>query len=1057
MNCKQCGKELPENARFCNGCGSAVAAPAPEQTAPPESAANVCPVCGAALNPGAVFCKRCGKAVEAPQTVPPPQPIQQLPQAAHEPPVQPTYPARQQTPAYTPRAAALPKKRRGRPILISGIALLLVVALVVTGLWVPGWFSILGGSGSRGGSDGDESDRVVENVPDPFAGHSAAFSVTPAEGVTISAEENALDRDRTFTVTDPSEEEYDAICTGFESIGVIPWRVYEVDAGLSEDESFPGEFQMDFDLRALDVPQDAYATTVAWRVSGDGSITELVSEIQGGTLVAKSSQNSFIVVGAVVIKWTAGATFAAVASFFGPNAIMDYSEKWDKIDSEFMLSKPSANGKYKVYYDASYSEDGAKLAKKVQDAHKAAVAQAEKEINESGAYNNALARWLARANKTWAYSKSYDVEQAYYQLTNPNSEFRLDPNNTPKAVDLIIAYLDECHNYLWLDKKLKPRTNVTDVLLCKNLGSAYGNQVKPTGGNPYILLNNNKINVNDANSRSDLKLTIVHELAHVFQTNYTFVDWNSNIVMWETTALVIESQARDEMSLETRPQLTEHDYYETLSVTMGSMGGDVRKFTSDADKKGTLFKLREQSGIANGYTLGGFLLYLEETLGSKADVSKILGAFKWGKSFVTCIASGFGLSAGEIPDHFYAFCKNKAAGFLLQHKKAVDSGAGYPDLTYQPVALSMDRQSAAVYVLSTQPMSAYVREFKTNRNSVGGQYALLICADPDDVTLADWQWSAMRLSPNSVKTPKGVFYKVRRDPSIYMLEVNYFLRDKLTGNGRYQAVLFVPPEYPRVSFSDDNKNMIITLADDDSEAARLGKIDGYRVTIESSDGKKTTQHISADRSGQPLNLPVAGLTNQRLSADGESSLEAVDWDVDVCQYIQVRPGQFVYGPESSGGGGGLSESELDESLLDANAQSGLITVSLGWQTSDDVDLHVITPTGSEIYYSSRSHDSGTLDVDANASSDNIVSNPVENIFFTDPPSGTYKVSVVMYSNRNEGAAAAFIVRVKVGEDTKVFRGTIASGSQHIYTFTYGESDTPGISDIPNTEAPADQY
>ena len=923
----------------------------------------------------------------------------------------------------------------------KGAAALAIVFAMMAGIIAPGC------SRNRGGGE--------EDIPDPFIGHSAAFSVNAAEGLRISAEANALDRDRTFTVTDPSDTDYDEICTGFESLGVIPWRVFEVDAGLADNEEFPGVYQMDFDLRTLGVPEDAYPKTSAWRVGADGSFSELSCEIQGDMLIATSSRNSFIVLGSVVV-WAGGISASAVGSFFGASAYIGHTEKWSSMGSHYMLSEMSSNNLYRVYYDAAYSDMGKQLSKTVLDSYAAAIERADREIRESGAYNNRLARWFAKETKVWTYTRNNATMAAEFQLNDPTSEFRRNPDNIPPAVTLVKAYLDECHKYLEsnIGQGLKARTNVTDILLCKNLGDLLGCEVNPTVGDPYVILNNAEIDVNNAMKRANLKLTIVHELAHVFQTRYSTVDWNTNIVFWEATAIVVEKQARDHMSLDDTPPLTPRNYFETLSVSMGTMGEGPRIKTNSGDTTGSLLKLGEKSGQVNGYTLGGFILYLEDKLGDAAHVFLMLNAFKAGKNFSACIAAGLNATVNDIPGHFVDFCRANAAAMLERHRYVRQYNDGYTELLYNPAPLDANRQSVYADVLR-DPMTAVVREFRVNRNSVGGQYALLICADPLNSNLADWQWCAMRLSPDSVGTPMGVFYKVRRDPSIYMLEVNYFLNQAHDAS-RYQAILFVPPDYPRVSFSEDNKFMIIKLPEDDSEAFRQEKIDGYRITIESSDGKVTTKHIPVSQREAPVSLRVASLTNQRVSED--SGLESVDWDVSVCQYIHVRGQQYVYGPESSGGGSGLSEAELEESLLDANAQTGVITISLGWQTSDDVDLHVVTPGGNEIYYGDRSYDTGTLDVDANASS--IVSNPVENIYFTDPPAGTYRVFIEMYRNRNEGAAAAYIVRVKIGNETQVFRGSIASdGSRaQIITFTYNGPDVPpDIVDIPATEAPSDRY
>ena len=115
------------------------------------------------------------------------------------------------------------------------------------------------------------------------------------------------------------------------------------------------------------------------------------------------------------------------------------------------------------------------------------------------------------------------------------------------------------------------------------------------------------------------------------------------------------------------------------------------------------------------------------------------------------------------------------------------------------------------------------------------------------------------------------------------------------------------------------------------------------------------------------------------------------------------------------------ESDLDQALSDAGAGSGEITLSLIWYNSDDVDLHVMTPSGTELYYGNRSVGSGTLDIDANA--DMMMDEPVENIYFTDPSEGTYTVWIEDYSDRNDGYTG-YLVRVTVNGDSRLFEGHI---------------------------------
>jgi len=143
--------------------------------------------------------------------------------------------------------------------------------------------------------------------------------------------------------------------------------------------------------------------------------------------------------------------------------------------------------------------------------------------------------------------------------------------------------------------------------------------------------------------------------------------------------------------------------------------------------------------------------------------------------------------------------------------------------------------------------------------------------------------------------------------------------------------------------------------------------------------------------------------------------------------------------------------ELDEILDKVNAKSGNITISLLWDSPDDVDLHVLTPSGFEIYYASKVGGGGELDVDIIPGStySDLYGAHVENIYFEDPYSGYYEIWIVNYSERTVNSATDYIVRVIIDGVSKVFTGTINGHSTriNIMSFSYvgtrkQEEDTP---------------
>ncbi|MDR0878601.1 MAG: VWA domain-containing protein [Treponema sp.] len=138
--------------------------------------------------------------------------------------------------------------------------------------------------------------------------------------------------------------------------------------------------------------------------------------------------------------------------------------------------------------------------------------------------------------------------------------------------------------------------------------------------------------------------------------------------------------------------------------------------------------------------------------------------------------------------------------------------------------------------------------------------------------------------------------------------------------------------------------------------------------------------------------------------------------------------------------------DLSARLVREQAMSGDIRISLSWSNRNDLDLHVVTPLGEEIYFN-RMRDStgGIQDVDMNVDGES--SEPVENIFWGKDMarSGDYRVYVQNYSyfEDNENPTP-FQVEVKNGDDYKIFEGRISGTGRSSNTdagvFTFGDTN-----------------
>jgi hypothetical protein len=118
------------------------------------------------------------------------------------------------------------------------------------------------------------------------------------------------------------------------------------------------------------------------------------------------------------------------------------------------------------------------------------------------------------------------------------------------------------------------------------------------------------------------------------------------------------------------------------------------------------------------------------------------------------------------------------------------------------------------------------------------------------------------------------------------------------------------------------------------------------------------------------------------------------------------------------------------------AKVGDVTITLLWDDYNDLDLHVFTPNGTEIYFGNRDADGGHLDVDMNGM-DRSSKEPIENVFFGDADrgiqamKGKYKVVVENFAyhdrERNSSFAVPFRVVVRKNGEASEYRGETPAG------------------------------
>ena len=120
-----------------------------------------------------------------------------------------------------------------------------------------------------------------------------------------------------------------------------------------------------------------------------------------------------------------------------------------------------------------------------------------------------------------------------------------------------------------------------------------------------------------------------------------------------------------------------------------------------------------------------------------------------------------------------------------------------------------------------------------------------------------------------------------------------------------------------------------------------------------------------------------------------------------------------------------------------------LSFSLIWNSTDDLDLHVIDPSRSHIYFKKfcKSKDNkftaagGQLDIDMNAGEK--VREPVENVYFKcAPQDGVYKVGVHAYQKDGNNPLSFELQIRKEGELIQVLNGNVSKSNDFIEMINY---------------------
>jgi hypothetical protein len=177
---------------------------------------------------------------------------------------------------------------------------------------------------------------------------------------------------------------------------------------------------------------------------------------------------------------------------------------------------------------------------------------------------------------------------------------------------------------------------------------------------------------------------------------------------------------------------------------------------------------------------------------------------------------------------------------------------------------------------------------------------------------------------------------------------------------------------------------------------------------------------------------------------------------DVQPQGRFRPTSRGRGAGSNGQGSGI-DGELGRRLTAAGAQTGDVQISIAWEGTNDIDVHVqVEPLqggmASIISWMNRQGlCGGMLDVDANANSFMLNQKPVENVFWAkgQAPYGRFTVALHHFRSWSGQVSTPVEVAVLVDGELKRFYPVATYGQSVTTVYAFERRPPGGVSALMN--------
>ncbi|MCR4644721.1 MAG: hypothetical protein K5695_04845 [Oscillospiraceae bacterium] len=867
------------------------------------------------------------------------------------------------------------------------LSLMLVLALLVTGLGTPGFLvPLLSGKQPVGGNEpvSDDDGKPLEVIP-LAEGHSKPFRIEPLPGITISAEENALDHDRDFRMTELEQLSIDNAEAELSDLFEQPYLAvggWHLDAGLADDETLPGTFTMRFDLDELGVLPENYEAVTLFRRDDAGMWYEYAVGIRDHYLEADSYQNcdilAMIAIGLVISipKITDWAMAYASGAYFNPAT------------GTFKVKVPEVEGgeDEKFRYEIMVSGwEMKRMLEDVQNEMKAGANSvcrpiAEKRVREERGIHadKPMSEWSMESKQLL---KKYTQEEVNRYIADSKITKQLDETIGKREKDFRKDF--ECVNaveklckraYPYIKNQVGVNTPSDLVRLELSATTDAGVNavtIAPFIGNPYVVLNMLWVKEGKEEQYNELLLTMVHELFHISQRTYVYKS-RANDKFDELLAQMVEDDAAMYFFHQTPyDRKTNSKQWQFYELPLDSKSVTYPEIKVKAEPANVVFKyigltfsgpvtwvqhlvdnILYVDTVAASYPLANFVRYLnEEYIPEPLSYDTIMKRYKslWGsRSLTTILKKVFSMDDAQLTEAYHTFGETYITRF---YNSALSGDPAFAP--YVPMVKEKKRVTLYNFSYTTRVRRFYGKK-RTDKDK---EFSLLFVLDdnfadsaadlkmiPVDKTLGVdyyatekmWYFNPMEIH-NWYIQDNDILGKARylmsKTPDLAILESDggtgtkgWFTSSK-TG---YDVYILYAPEEPE--WQIDGTELQVMLAPIDKKAERSQFVDSYVITLRIGETQVYREQVMLEtiekdpKEPWKLDLNSIKVNGQKLTDEQKENLTM---DIQEC-VTGTYPDQPWLGPSNpiplSGGYDifGKWDVEFTMNSLDHNYMQGIL-------------------------------------------------------------------------------------------------------------------------------------